>query len=70
MLSVHDNGSGFPERATQKAGSFGLMGMRERVFMLGGEMRIDNPPGGGGRISVSLPVASSGAADAREGQGG
>ncbi|MBP6776826.1 MAG: PAS domain S-box protein [Piscinibacter sp.] len=70
MLSVHDNGSGFPERATHKAGSFGLMGMRERVFMLGGEMRIDNPPGGGGRISVSLPVASSGAADAREGQGG
>ena len=42
----------------------------ERVFMLGGEMHIDNPPGGGGRISVSLPVASSGAADAREGQGG
>lgn len=68
-LTVHDNGSGFAERATRKAGSFGLMGMRERVFMLGGEMRIDNPPGGGGRITVSLPVASARLADAREGQG-
>ena len=68
-LTVHDNGSGFAERATHKAGSFGLMGMRERVFMLGGEMRIDNPPEGGGRITVSLPVAGRGSADAREGQG-
>ncbi len=57
-LAVHDNGSGFPERATQKAGSFGLMGMRERVFMLGGEMEIDNPPEGGGRITVRLPIAA------------
>jgi two-component system, NarL family, sensor histidine kinase UhpB len=69
MLVVRDNGSGFPERATHKAGSFGLMGMRERVFMLGGEMRIDNPPGGGARITVLLPLATSGAADAGEGQG-
>jgi two-component system, NarL family, sensor histidine kinase UhpB len=56
-LTVRDNGSGFPERATEKAGSFGLMGMRERVFMLGGEMQIDNPEGGGGRITVRLPLA-------------
>ena len=59
-LTVRDDGSGFPERATAKAGSFGLMGMRERVYMLGGEMQIDNPEGGGGRITVRLPVAPGG----------
>lgn len=56
-LTVRDDGSGFPEHATSKTGSFGLMGMRERVFMLGGEMQIDNPEGGGGRITVHLPLA-------------
>ena len=59
-LTVRDDGIGFPERATAKAGSFGLMGMRERVYMLGGEMQIDNPEGGGGRITVRLPVAPGG----------
>ena len=41
----------------QKEGSFGLMGIRERAFMLGGEMEVDNPPGGGGRLTVRLPLA-------------
>ena len=59
VLTVHDNGSGFPARATQKAGSFGLMGMRERALMLGGGVQIDNPPGGGGRITVHLPMTPS-----------
>jgi two-component system sensor histidine kinase UhpB len=69
MLTVQDNGCGFPEQATRKAGSFGLMGMRERVFMLGGEVRIDNPPGGGARVTVILPLAANGAGDASRGQG-
>jgi two-component system, NarL family, sensor histidine kinase UhpB len=57
LLSVCDNGIGFPARAMQKEGSFGLMGIRERAFMLGGEMDVDNPPGGGGRLIVRLPLA-------------
>ncbi len=57
VLTVRDNGIGFPERATHKDGSFGLLGIRERAFMLGGEMALDNPPGGGGRVTVRLPLA-------------
>ncbi len=60
LLSVRDNGVGFPESATLKEGSFGLMGIRERAFMLGGQMEVDNPPGGGGRLTVRLPLARAG----------
>lgn len=57
VLTVRDNGVGFPERATGKDDSFGLLGIRERALMLGGRMGVDNPPGGGGRLSVHLPAA-------------
>ncbi len=57
LLSVRDNGVGFSERAMQKEGSFGLMGIRERAFMLGGQMEVQNPPGGGGLLTVRLPLA-------------
>jgi len=56
VLTVRDNGIGFPVLATQPEGSFGLMGIRERAFMLGGTLQLDNPPGGGGRVTVRLPL--------------
>lgn len=57
VLSVCDNGVGFPERAEAKEGSFGLLGIRERALALGGTMEVDNPPAGGGRLCVRLPLA-------------
>ncbi len=56
-LSVHDDGVGFPERALQREGRWGLLGMRERAELLGGRLEIDNPPGGGARVRVHLPPA-------------
>ncbi|TDR81374.1 multi-sensor signal transduction histidine kinase [Paludibacterium purpuratum] len=55
-LSIADDGKGFqPER--QPAGrSFGLVGMRERVWLLGGELQIDSQPGQGTTLLVRLPV--------------
>jgi signal transduction histidine kinase len=61
LLSVRDNGVGFSESVLHKEGSFGLMGIHERAIMLGGQMQIENPPGGGGRLSVRLPLARDGA---------
>jgi signal transduction histidine kinase len=57
VLSIHDNGVGFPDRSMQHEGRFGLLGIRERSYMLGGRLEVDNPPGGGGRITVRLPLA-------------
>ena len=59
VLSVRDNGVGFPKQPAQRAGSFGLMGIRERAYMLGGHLEVDNPPGGGGRITVHLPIGAT-----------
>jgi signal transduction histidine kinase len=59
--SVTDDGRGFePETMLVEAarqGHLGLVGMHERVRMLGGETRIDSRPGGPTVISVSLPPA-------------
>jgi PAS domain S-box-containing protein len=57
VLSVHDNGIGFPDKIAMPEGGYGLMGIRERAYMLGGHLEIDNPPGGGGRVCVHLPIA-------------
>jgi two-component system sensor histidine kinase UhpB len=56
VLTVHDNGVGFPGSNVHKEGSFGLMGIRERAYLLGGSLEFDNPPAGGGRITVRLPL--------------
>jgi signal transduction histidine kinase len=57
--SVTDDGRGFdPETMLVKAarhGHLGLVGMHERVRMLGGRTQIDSRPGGPTVISVSLP---------------
>lgn len=57
-LEIRDNGKGFNPGAHQKK-SFGLMGMRERVLMLGGELSIDAAPGHGVKISVRIPAHAS-----------
>jgi signal transduction histidine kinase len=55
-LQVSDDGNGIaPDRAgTGKR--FGLIGMRERAAMLGGELTIDSKPGSG--TSICMVVAS------------
>ena len=59
VLTVHDNGVGFSDRAMQHEGRYGLLGIRERAYMLGGRLEVDNPPGGGGRLTVRLPLAAT-----------
>jgi signal transduction histidine kinase len=56
LLHVQDNGIGLPQDALARAGSWGLRGIRERVAMLGGRLRLDNLPGSGARIEVLLPA--------------
>ncbi|RFP13152.1 response regulator [Duganella sp. BJB488] len=54
-LLVDDNGGGF-DPARPRPQSFGLLGIRERVLSLNGEVVVGRRPGGGTRISVTLPL--------------
>jgi len=62
-VSVTDDGKGFDvaetmdHSATGKA--IGLLGMQERVGMVGGEIEIDSAPGAGTRIRVRLPLSEA-----------
>ncbi len=56
-LMVEDDGVGFPGRPTSRRKTFGLLGMRDRVAALGGNVRIRSRQGKGTRILIALPVA-------------
>ncbi len=58
-LSIGDDGRGFDEQARRQGHSFGLVGMRERVLMLGGSLSIDSQPGEGTLLSVRVPLAGT-----------
>ncbi|WP_300648274.1 PAS domain S-box protein [Hydrogenophaga sp.] len=57
-LSIQDNGVGFTQGIrSSNPGSFGLLGIRERVLMLGGRLTVSNAPEGGARLVVHVPMA-------------
>lgn len=53
-LTVRDDGRGFDPEA-QTAG-FGLLGIGERVTLLGGELHVNSNPGGGTTIIATMPA--------------
>ncbi len=58
-IQVQDNGRGFevPENLSEftRNGSYGVMGIAERVKLLDGDFHIFSQPGQGTRVSVILP---------------
>jgi signal transduction histidine kinase len=55
-LAVADNGRGFALDAPRARTSFGLIGLRERTYLVSGELTIDSAPGRGTRVKLRLPV--------------
>jgi signal transduction histidine kinase len=60
-LLVADDGAGFDPGA--ESDGYGLAGMRERVELAGGELRIESRPGAGTRVIASLPLAGGSGLD-------
>jgi signal transduction histidine kinase len=60
-LRVTDDGRGAAERLSNgSAGGHGLVGMRERVAMFGGELKTGPLPGGGYEVRATLPLETTG----------
>jgi len=55
-VTVSDDGVGFAPDAARKPQSYGLLGIRERAYLLKGEASIQSAPGKGTTITVALPV--------------
>ena len=54
LVEICDDGVGFdPE---QPAGGFGLVGMRERIALVDGELAITSAPGEGTRLVARIPI--------------
>jgi two-component system sensor histidine kinase UhpB len=56
LLDVPDDGRGLAPDDLRKKGSFGLVGIRERVYILAGSVEIRGDTGRGTVIHVRLPI--------------
>jgi two-component system, NarL family, sensor kinase len=63
-LVVRDEGIGFDVATAQQGASLGLLGMRERVALVGGELDCKSAPGRGTEIHAFFPVRTR--SDAQE----
>ncbi|MEN3276020.1 MAG: hypothetical protein V7631_1810, partial [Massilia sp.] len=58
-MTISDNGIGLSKAGAQKPGSFGLVGIEERVRILGGKCIITSGPNAGTVIHISIPAADN-----------
>jgi PAS domain S-box-containing protein len=56
VLEVRDDGRGITDSELAKPRSFGLLGMNERVTLLGGRISIRGEAGRGTTVTVSVPL--------------
>jgi len=58
-LQVADDGKGITEQKLSENKSLGILGMRERTMLIGGEFTIKGEIGKGTTVSVKVPVEQS-----------
>ncbi|MGA7594528.1 MAG: PAS domain S-box protein [Gallionella sp.] len=54
LLEIKDNGVGFDQ--ARKQHSFGLLGIKERAMMIGGNATIESTPGKGTLVTLRIPA--------------
>ncbi len=62
VLTIHDDGVGMRTRAIRAIGEdhHGLIGMRERAGLLGGQLRVTSRSGEGTTVTARIPIGQSG----------
>jgi PAS domain S-box-containing protein len=56
FIAIRDDGIGISEADLEKRHAFGLLGMKERALIFGGEVEIAGAPGRGTTIKVRIPI--------------
>ena len=56
ILSITDDGKGFNLEKTVSKKTLGLLGMKERTLMMGGQYQIISRPGNGTKVIVTVPL--------------
>lgn len=68
LMRIKDDGKGFEADRMwrgRQSGHLGMLGMRERVEMIGGKLEVESAPGQGTAIQVQIPVRNHGLKPAR-----
>ena len=60
VLEIKDNGKGISDKEKTDLNSFGILGMKERAVILGGELTINGIRGKGTTLKVKMPFGSYG----------
>ncbi len=56
LLKIKDDGIGFPEDILEHSNTFGLLGMKERALIFGGEVIVHSKPNRGTTIKINIPI--------------
>jgi PAS domain S-box-containing protein len=56
LIVVRDNGRGMARNVELRTGALGLLGMRERIHLCGGRLRIRSRPGKGTVVRAQIPL--------------
>jgi len=57
-MVIVDNGVGFDENNKGRQDSYGLIGMKERIFLLEGNLDITSKVGKGTSVRIEIPYIS------------
>jgi PAS domain S-box-containing protein len=69
-LRITDNGKGIQSGERSKPRSFGLVGMRERLRAVAGELRVESTPGDGTTVEARVPLERADRRDRPDGSCG
>jgi signal transduction histidine kinase len=58
-LTVHDDGRGIPAEETRDPRALGLVGMRDRARLFGGDVAVSGRPGKGTTVTAFVPLAET-----------
>jgi len=56
LMVVEDDGAGFDPDSTAASGRLGLLGMSERITLVGGALQIESCPGAGTTVRAYIPL--------------